>query len=272
MKKLFAVLLTGVLAFGFLTGCGSKGGSDDKVIKVGATAVPHAEILNAIKDDLQKEGYTLEVTEFTDYVQPNKVVDDGTLDANFFQHKPYMDSFNEEQGTKLVSVGTVHYEPLGIYAGKSKDLKNIPEGATIAVPNDTTNEARALLLLEKNGVITLKKDAGLNATAKDIEQNPKNVKIQELEAAQIPKSLQDVDFAVINGNYAMEAGLSVKKDALAIETADSEAAKTYANILCVKEGNENTDKTKALLKALQSETVKNFIDEKYDGSVVAIFE
>ncbi|MCO8194481.1 MULTISPECIES: MetQ/NlpA family ABC transporter substrate-binding protein [Anaerofustis] len=272
MKKLFAVLLTGALVFGLFAGCGSSSSSDDKVIKVGATAVPHAEILNAVKEDLAKEGYTLEITEFTDYVQPNKAVEDGSLDANFFQHKPYMDSFNEEQGTNLVSVGTVHYEPLGIYPGKSKDLKNIPDGATIAVPNDTTNEARALLLLEKNGVITLKKDAGLNATAKDIESNPHNVKIQELEAAQIPKSLQDVDFAVINGNYAMEAGLSVNKDAIAIETADSEAAKTYANILCVKAGNEETDKTKALLKALQSDTVKNFIDEKYDGSVVSIFE
>lgn len=270
MKKVLAILLTGILAFGLFAGCGAEA-DPEKTIKVGATAVPHAEILAAIEKDLEAEGWTLEVTEFTDYVQPNMVVEDGTLDANFFQHKPYLDSFNDKNKTSLVSVGTVHYEPLGIYAGKATDLKAI-SNAVIAVPNDTTNEARALLLLEANGIIKLDKNAGLTATPKDIVANPNNVTIKELEAAQIPKALQDVDFAVINGNYAMEAGLSAEKDALAIETADSEAAKTYANILCVKKGNEKSEKTLALLKALQSETVSKFIKDTYAGSVVEIFE
>lgn len=272
VKKILAVLLASVLMLG-LTGCGGNSGSNegDKNIKVGATAVPHAEILNAVKDELSKDGYTLEVTEFTDYVQPNNALEEGSLDANFFQHLPYLENFNKENSTDLVSVGTVHYEPLGIYAGKTKAIADIKDGAVIGVPNDTTNEARALLLLETNGIIKLKDGAGLEATKTDIAENPKNIEIKELDAAQITRSLEDLDLAVINGNYAMEGGLDVSKDALAIEEADSEAATTYANIIAVKKGNESTEKTQALLKALQSETAKKFIDENYKGSVVSLF-
>lgn len=272
VKKILAVLLASVLVLG-LSGCGGNAtsGEGDKNIKVGATAVPHAEILNAVKDELSKDGYTLEVIEFTDYVQPNNALEESSLDANFFQHLPYLENFNKENSTDLVSVGTVHYEPLGIYPGKTKTIDAIKDGAVIGVPNDTTNEARALLLLETNGIIKLKDGAGLEATKTDISENPKNIEIKELDAAQISRSLQDLDLAVINGNYAMEGGLDVNKDALAIEEADSEAATTYANIIAVKKGNESTEKTQALLKALQSETAKKFIDENYKGSVVSLF-
>lgn len=237
-------------------------------IKVAATPVPHAEILAQVKEDLNAKGFELEVVEFSDYVQPNLVVDAKDMDANFFQHKPYLDSFNKEKGTKIVSVASIHYEPLGIYPGKSKDLKNIPQGATIAVPNDTTNEARALLLLEANGIIKIKPGAGLTATKNDIVENPKKVQIVELEAAQVARVVGETDFVVLNGNYALQAKFNVAKDSLAKEEATSDAAKTYANILCVKEGNENNPGIKALAEALKSDKVKKFITEKYSGAVI----
>jgi len=240
-------------------------------LKVAASPTPHAEILNAAKDILAEQGIDLEVIEFTEYVQPNLVTESGEVDANYFQHKPYLDGFNVKQGTHLVSVGPVHYEPLGIYPGKSDDLANIADGATIAVPNDTTNEARALQLLATQGLITVRDDAGLTATINDITENPHNIKFEEIEAAQLPRTVQDVDFAVINGNYALAAGFSVKNDALATEDASSEAAQTYANVLVVKEGRENDPAIQALYAALTSDKVKDYINSTYDGAVVPIF-
>ena len=240
-------------------------------LKVAASPTPHAEILNVAKEILAEQGIDLEVVEFGDYVQPNLVTESGEVDANYFQHTPYLDSFNEENGTHLVSVGAVHYEPFGIYPGKSSDLENVADGATIAVPNDTTNEARALQLLAAQGLITVRDGAGLTATINDITENPHNLKIQEIEAAQLPRTVQDVDFAVINGNYAIKAGLSVGKDALATEDATSEAAQAYANVLVVKEGNENDPAIQALYAALTSDKVKDYINETYDGAVVPIF-
>ena len=240
-------------------------------LKVAASPTPHAEILNVAKEVLAEQGIDLEVVEFSDYVQPNLVTENGEVDANYFQHKPYLDGFNVKQGTHLVSVGPVHYEPLGIYPGKSDDLANIADGATIAVPNDTTNEARALQLLATQGLITVRDDAGLTATINDITENPHNIKFEEIEAAQLPRTVQDVDFAVINGNYALAAGFSVKNDALATEDASSEAAQTYANILAVKEGRENDPAIQALYAALTSDKVKDYINSTYDGAVVPIF-
>ena len=240
-------------------------------LKVAASPTPHAEILNVAKEVLAEQGIDLEVVEFSDYVQPNLVTENGEVDANYFQHTPYLDSFNEENGTHLVSVGAVHYEPFGIYPGKSDDLANIADGATIAVPNDTTNEARALQLLAAQGLITVRDGAGLTATINDITDNPHNLQIKEIEAAQLPRTVQDVDFAVINGNYAMEAGFSVGTDALAIEDASSEAAQTYANVLVVKEGNESDPAIQALYAALTSDKVKDYINSTYDGAVVPIF-
>lgn len=275
LKKVLSVLvalgLVTVMAAGCISsGGGSASGSDDKTIVVGASPTPHAEILKAAENVLKEKGYTLKITEFQDYVQPNMALENKELDANYFQHKPYLDEFNEKNGTKLVSAGAVHYEPLGLYAGKTKSLAELSDGATIAVPNDTTNEARALLLLEANGLIKLNPDAGLSATPKDITENPKNLNVQELEAAQLGRSLQDVDMAVINGNYALQADLKVT-DALAKEEKDSEAAQTYANVVAVREGDENSDKTKALMEALKSDDVKKFIEDTYQGSVVSIF-
>lgn len=240
-------------------------------LKVAASPTPHAEILNVAKEVLAEQGIDLEVVEFSDYVQPNLVTESGEVDANYFQHTPYLDSFNEENGTHLVSVGAVHYEPFGIYPGKSDDLANIADGATIAVPNDTTNEARALQLLSAQGLITVRDGAGLTATVNDITDNPHNLQIKEIEAAQLPRTVQDVDFAVINGNYAMEAGFSVGKDALATEDASSEAAQTYANVLVVKEGRENDPAIQALYAALTGDKVKDYINSTYDGAVVPIF-
>ena len=212
----------------------------------------------------------MEVVEYNDYIIPNTALESGELDANYIQHLPYLEDFNKENGTHIVSVADIYYEPFGIYAGKSDSLENLKEGAVIAVPNDTTNEARALLLLQDQGLIKLKENAGLTATVKDIADNPKNFEIKELEAAQVPKALQDVDVAAINTNYALEANLKLS-DALASEGTDSLAAKTYANIIAVKEGNENAEKIKALIDAVKSEQVKKFIEDKYDGAVVPIF-
>ena len=236
-------------------------------LKVAASPTPHAEILNVAKEVLAEQGIDLEVVEFSDYVQPNLVTESGEVDANYFQHTPYLDSFNEENGTHLVSVGAVHYEPFGIYPGKSDDLANIADGATIAVPNDTTNEARALQLLAAQGLITVRDGAGLTATVNDITDNPHNLQIKEIEAAQLPRTVADVDFAVINGNYAMEAGLT-SADAVALESADSEAIQQYVNVVAVKEGNENNEGVQALVKILKSDEIKDFINENYKGSVV----
>jgi len=237
-------------------------------ITVAASATPHSEILEQVKPILAQQGWTLEVTIFDDYVQPNLVVESGDFNANYFQHVPYLDSFNEEKGTSLVNAGGIHYEPFGIYPGKQTDLANITDGSVIAVPNDTTNEARALLLLQDNGIITLKEGAGLTATVKDIVENPKNIEIQELEAAQVARVKDEVDFVVLNGNYALEAGFSVAQDAVAYELADSEAAKTYVNIIAVAAGHENDEGIVALVEALKSDTIKTFIEETYDGAVV----
>ncbi len=243
---------------------------DDKVIKVGASVTPHAEILEQVKDTLAEQGYTLEIVEYNDYVLPNTALEAGDLDANFFQHQPYLDDFNAENGTHLVSVAKVHFEPFGIYAGKTDSLDALQDGATVAVPNDTTNEARALLLLEAQGLIKLKEDAGLTATVLDIEENPKNLEIQEIEAAQLVRSLPDVDIACINGNYAAEGGLDVA-DAIAVEASDSLAAETYGNVIAVKEGNEDSAKTKALVDAVLSDKVKQYIQETYGNAVVPVF-
>lgn len=269
-KKSITLLLAGILAIGTLAGCGNSGdnGSDAKVIKVAASATPHAEILEKASEILAKQGWTLEVTIFDDYVQPNNVVESGEFDANYFQHIPYLNQFNEEQGTHLVNAGGIHYEPFGIYAGTKSSLSDVAEGDVIAVPNDTTNEARALLLLQDNGIITLKGGAGLTATVNDIEENPYNVQIQELEAAQVPKVREEVAFVVLNGNYALEAGLSVANDAIAYELSDSEAAATYVNVIAVKEGNEDSEKIKALVDVLKSDEIKQFIVDTYDGAVV----
>ncbi len=244
-------------------------GQLEKII-IGATPAPHAEILNAAKDILKEKGYELVVKEYTDYVQPNMALESGDLDANYFQHKPYLDQFNEQKGTDLVSAAAIHYEPFGIYAGKTDSIDKLPDGAQIAVPNDVSNEARALLLLADQGLIGLKEGVELDATKNDIVKNDKNFKIVEVEAAQLPRSLGDVDVAVINGNYAIEAGLKVS-DALAIEDAKSVAATLYSNIIAVREGEESSEKTKALVEALTSDTVKKFIEDTYDGAVVPSF-
>jgi len=237
-------------------------------ITVAASPTPHAEILAQAAKLLADQGWTLEVTEFEDYVQPNLVVDSGDIDANYFQHVPYLDDFNAENGTALVSVAGIHYEPFGIYPGTKADLAELTDGDVIAVPNDTTNEARALLLLQDNGIITLKQGADLKATVKDIEENPYNINIQELEAAQVSRVKDEVAFVVLNGNYALEAGFSVAHDAVAYESSDSVAAQTYVNVLVVKEGNENKEGILALAEVLKSQEIKQYIIDTYDGAVV----
>ncbi len=248
----------------------SGSASDSTVITVGASPSPHAEILKAIEDEIKAAGYELKVVEYNDYVQPNVALSEGDLDANYFQHKPYLDNYNQENGTDLVSAAAIHFEPMGIYAGKSSDIKNVPDGAKIAVPSDATNEARALLLLQDQGVLKLKDGVGLEATKNDIAENPHNVEFVEVEAASVPRTLQDADFGVINGNYALSAGLDTTAT-LASEGAGSEAAKTYANIVAVRKGEDQTDKTKALVKALTSDTAKKFIENQYKGSVIPVF-
>lgn len=285
-KKVIAGLLSTVLALGVLTGCGSDAAADTSAnaagdaatetgaaeekgtITIAASSTPHAEILEEAQKILAEQGWTLKVTVFDDYVQPNLVVESGEFDANYFQHIPYLDSFNEEQGTHLVNAGGIHYEPFGIYPGTKTDLSTLESGDVIAVPNDTTNEARALLLLQDNGIITLKDGVGLEATVTDIAENPNNITIQELEAAQVSRVKDEVAFVVLNGNYALEAGFSVGKDSVAYEKSDSEAAKTYVNVIAVKEGNENNEGIKALVEVLKSDEIKTFINEKYDGAVI----
>ena len=290
MKKLASLLLSAALTVGLLAGCGGSTDTpapetttpaessapaettslEGTTLKVGATPAPHAEILEVVKDLLAEQGITLEIVEFNDYIQPNLAVEDGSLDANYFQHITYMNEFNVSDSTHLVSAAAIHYEPFGLYAGKTASIDELADGAQIAVPNDTTNEARALLLLQQEGLITLKEGAGITATKADIAENPKNLEIVELEASQIPSRLADVDLAVINGNYAIDAGLSVA-DALAVESAEGEAATAYANVLAVKEGRETDPAILALVDALKSDEVKTFIDETYAGAVVAVF-
>lgn len=292
-KKLLSLLVAGVLVTGVLTGCAGSAGetvkdeattnearentqqepsedanTETQVITVAASPTPHAEILAKAKDILAEQGYDLQVTEFEDYIQPNEVVESGEYDANYFQHIPYLDSFNEEKGTHIVNAGGIHYEPFGIYPGTKSSIDDIADGDTIAVPNDTTNEARALLLLQDNGILTLKEGAGLEATVNDIAENPHNIEIVELEAAQVARVVGENAFVVLNGNYALGAGFSVAKDALAYEKSDSEAAKTYVNIIGVKEGNENSEAIKALVDALKSVEIQNYINETYDGAVI----
>ena len=297
MKKLGkkGLLITAVAAFGVvlafgLAGCGGSSASSasasaesasgsaaasGQTITVAAVPTPHAEVLNDVcKPLLAEQGYELVVKEFTDYVLPNTATEQGEVDANYFQHKPYLDQFNEEQGTHLVDIVAVHYEPFGLYAGKDKSLTsldNLPDGAKVAVPNDPTNEARALQLLQDAGLIKLDANAGLSATKSDVVENPHNLDIIELEAAQTALSLEDVDIAAINSNYALEAGLNVSKDAIVTESADSEAAQTYANLLVVKEGNENNPAVQALAKALNSDEVRDYINKTYEGAVLPIF-
>ena len=266
-KRLFALSLALVLVLA-LAACAGNG--DSKIIKVGATPAPHAEILEVAKDLLSKEGYTLEIVEFDDYIMPNTAVEDGELDANYFQHITYMNTFNADNGTHLVSAGAIHYEPFGLYAGKTASLDALADGAQISIPNDATNGGRALLLLQEQGLITLKEGSGLEPTVQDIVDNPKNLEIMELEARLLPTTLQDVDMAVINGNYAIDAGLKIA-DALAVESSDGAAAEAYANVVAVKEGNENSEAIQALVKALTSEEVRTFIEETYAGAVMPLF-
>ena len=300
-KKVLSTILAGVLALSTFAGCGSSAeestdtsavtkeettvaateetvsaestestdtAAEGGTIKVAASATPHAEILEEAKKILADEGWDLEIKIFDDYVMPNEVVESGEFDANYFQHVPYLESFNEEKGTHLVNAGGIHYEPFGIYPGTKSDLSELADGDTIAVPNDTTNEARALLLLQDNGIITLKEGAGLEATVNDIAENPHNVKIEELAAEQVARVAPEVAFVVLNGNYALQAGFSVAKDALAYEASDSEAAKTYVNIIAVKEGHENDPGIQALVKVLKSDDIKKFINDTYDGAVI----
>ena len=289
MKKLVSLLLSGALAVGLLAGCGGTGTSqtpagnsespaastetgslEGTTLKVGATPAPHAEILEVVKDILAEQGITLDIVEYNDYIQPNLAVEDGSLDANYFQHITYMNDFNDQNGTHLVSAAEVHYEPMSLYAGKVSSLDELADGALIGVPNDATNEARALLVLQQEGLITLRDGAGITATINDIVDNPKNLQFSEMEAAQLPLRLADLDMAVINGNYAIDAGLSMD-DALATESADGEAAQAYVNVLAVKEGRETDPAIQALAAALCSDEVKTYIEENYNGAVVAVF-
>jgi D-methionine transport system substrate-binding protein len=260
MKKNFLKL---TLGFALLAGLNAQ--ANDKTITIGATPIPHVQILEQVKPILKKEGYTLKIQEFTDYVTPNYAVEDGDLDANFFQHVPYLDEFNKNKGTHLVKTVSVHLEPIGIYSTKIKSLKDLKDGATIAVPNDPTNENRALDLLEKEGLLKFAKVS--LKTKVDITQNPRNFKIEELDAPQLPRVLDDVAIAVINTNYALSANLNPLKDALALESKDS----PYANVIVVKEGNENSAKIKALDKAINSDAIRKFIIEKYKGAIIPAF-
>ncbi len=286
LKRLLSLGFATVLTVGVLTSCGSSssGGTtsaansaassasaESVTIKVGASITPHSEILKQAKPILAKEGVNLEIVEIEDTVTPNTGLVEGSLDANYFQHQPYLDDFNSENGTDLVSIGSVHYEPFGIYAGKTTDLAELPDGAVVAVPNNVTNEARALLLLEQEGILTLKEDVGIKATVNDIVENPKNITFKEIDPAQLVRALPDVDVAVINGNYAIEGGLSVK-DALAVESDQGVAAKTYANIVVVRKEDENNEALQKLVEVLQSDEIQQYINDTYDGSVVPIAE
>lgn len=282
MRKSFKKILlatTLVLSLG-IVGCtsGSEGDNSsntDKpaknekevVLKVGASPEPHSKMLELVKDDLKEEGIKLEITEFADYVLPNMSLSDGEIDANFFQHEPYLESFNEEKKTDLVSLGSVHIEPMGVYSEKVKSIDELADGAKVAIPNDATNGARALLLLEKNGLIKLDENAGFNATEKDITENSKNLKFQALDAATLPRTIDDFDIAVINGNYALQGGYNPVEDALLLE----ENSSPYGNIIAIRKGDEDREELKALLDALQSEKIKKYIEDTFDGAVIPAF-
>ena len=292
MKKILALTLSAILCLGLLAGCGtdsgtaatdpaessaepsadSTGSGELETITVGASITPHAEILDAVRGELEALGYDLEIVEYTDYILPNVSLSDGSLDANYFQHGPYLETYNAENGTDLVNAASIHYEPMGIYPGSKTSLDELAEGDTIAIPNDGSNETRALLLLQDNGYITLADgiDASSNATVLDIVDNPLNLNILEMAAENISNSLPDVAFGIINGNYALQAGLT-GDDALASESADSDAAQTYANIVACRNGDENSDKIQALITALTSETCREYIESTYNGAVVPIF-
>ncbi|MDI6601689.1 MAG: MetQ/NlpA family ABC transporter substrate-binding protein [Thermoanaerobacteraceae bacterium] len=280
MKRIVLLGLVFILVIGLVSGCGSSNtqpagqpqnqpaqGQEEITLKVGATPVPHAEILEFVKPMLKEKGINLEIVEFTDYVQPNKALDEGSIDANFFQHVPYMDEFAKNNNMELVALVKVHVEPMGVYSKKIKSLDELKDGATISIPNDPTNEGRALLLLQKNGLIKLKDSASLTATPVDIAENPKNLKFSELDAAQLPRTLQDVDASVINTNFALEAGLNPLKDAIAIEDKDS----PYANVLTVRPDNKDDQAIKTLGEVLNSPEVKKFIEDKYQGAIVPAF-
>jgi len=278
-KKMFAVILASVLSAALLAGCGgSSSGSqgakeetapvEDNVITIAATPIPHAEILEKVKPVLEAEGIELKIVVYNDYVQPNEVVYSGEMDANYFQHIPYLESYNEEHGYDLVNAGGIHYEPLGLYPGTKSGLGGMKDGDVIAIPNDTTNEARALLLLQDNGIIKLKEGAGLTATVNDIESMAFDLKIEEMEAAQIPHVISEVSYVVLNGNYAIEAGYNLEDDAIVYEMSDSEAAETYVNVIAVKAGHENDENIKILVEALRSPSIVKFINETYNGAVV----
>ena len=272
-KKTVIASLAALAAVSFIAGCGDQKAAPAKsasaqavTVKIGATAVPHGEILNQVKDKLAKEGVNLEIIEFTDYVQPNLALNDKNLDANYFQHKPYLDEFNSQRGTKLVSLGGIHLEPMKVYSDKIKDLKDLPDGAHVAIPNDPTNGGRALLVLQSAGLIKLRDGAPITATPQDVAENPKNLQFSELEAPQLPRSLADADIAVINSNFALAANLDLNK---AIYTESSESP--YVNVVVVREGDENRPELKKLMDALRSPEVKDFIDKKYNGAVKATF-
>ncbi|WP_298019560.1 MetQ/NlpA family ABC transporter substrate-binding protein [uncultured Dysosmobacter sp.] len=276
MKKKYLALALALVLCLSLAACGGKKDpapaenetpAETVTLNVAASPTPHAEILEQCVPILAEQGIDLQIHEYGDYVIPNTAVEDGDEDANYFQHIPYLDNFNVENGTHLVSMAGVHIEPMAIYAGKTDSLDALADGASVAVPNDVTNEARALLLLESQGLIKLKEGAGLEATPNDIAENPKNLVFTELEAAMVPTVLTEVDIAVINSNFALQAGLNPVADSLAIESSDS----PYVNILVVKEGNEENAAVKALVEALHSDTVRDFITEKYDGAVVPAF-
>lgn len=267
MKKVFAI----VLCLALILSLGACAKKEDKTITVAASPIPHAEILKVAGDVLAKDGWTLKVTEYPDYVVPNTVVEDGEMDANYFQHQPYLDTFNAENKTHLVSVAQIHYEPFGIYAGTKSAIADLADGDKIAIPNDGSNRARALLLLEAQGIIKLAEGVGVQATVLDITEKTVDVEIVEMEAAQIAGVRDSVALVVLNGNFALLAGLNAGTDAIAVEDAASLAVQTYVNILVVKEGNEKTAKTEALKKALLSTEVKDYINSTYKGAVVPIF-
>jgi len=265
LKKISLIFLTLILTFTLFTGCGKEENSNK--IKIGVSPVPHSEIIEFIKDDLEKDGVEVEIVEFTDYIIPNKALDDKDIDANFFQHEPYMNDFREKEDLDIVSLGAVHIEPMGLFSTKHDNINDLKDGSTIAIPNDATNGGRALLLLEKNGLIKLDDKAGLLATENDIVENPKNLEIEALEAAQLPRVLNDLDGAIINGNYALEADLVPTEDALILEEKDS----PFANIIAIRKGEENEEKFKILMKHIQSDKVKKFIEDNYEGTLIPAF-
>ncbi len=266
MKKITLIIGVLILSLSLLTACNQKK-VDENLIKIGVSPKPHREIIELVKEDLEKEGIKIEIIEFTDYIKPNLALAEGELDANFFQHEPYMKEFREEKNIDIISIGGVHIEPMGLYSSKYNNIDELKDGSEIAIPNDPTNGGRALLLLEKHGLIKLKNNDSILVTENDIAENPKNLKITPLEAASLPRILKDVDGAVINGNYALEAGLIPTKDAIIIEDKDS----PYANIIAIRKGEENQERFIKLMEALRSDKVRAFIEKEYEGGVIPAF-